>query len=209
MYPHRIRLRGPWERESADGQTRHRRHFHWPSQIQAHERVWLTWTGGRDSAQLSLNGTLLGARARGAFEHDVTALVARRNALVIEVEAGSGEGPLCCDVALEVRCLAFLREVRWWIATEGDARFVHATGAVVGTSDRALDLYLLLDGANAAYSIAQPTHGGQPFQLSGPFRRSIVPGKQHRVTLDLVNGASLWYRAEGELLAGEDAVPGR
>src|SRR5438477_13088651 len=98
MYPHRIRLRGPWECEPlaravsdaqgrsemvvealppprrmvlpcrwgegglADfaGRVRFRRRFGLPRQLDAHERVWLTFAGVDGVAWLSLNGDLLG-----------------------------------------------------------------------------------------------------------------------------------------------------
>src|SRR5262245_58836427 len=94
MYPHRIRLRGPWECEPLAragpgdaagplpapfrmtmpcawaeggltgfaGRVRFRRRFGYPGTIDAYERVWLTFAGVRDFADVALNGTPLGRR---------------------------------------------------------------------------------------------------------------------------------------------------
>src|SRR5580704_13969401 len=108
MYPHRIRLRGPWDCEPlawspaaeglvlprslrmtipcrwADGglagfsgRVRFRRRFGYPGQIDPHERVWLTCAGVADSAEVSLNGTLLGRPVGdpGSFEYEITPLL--------------------------------------------------------------------------------------------------------------------------------------
>src|SRR5579864_6240669 len=99
IYPHRIRLRGPWECEPlarfvarADGgmdtvtaglpvkrrvlmpcrwgaaalhdfagQVRFRRRFGYPGRLDPHERVWLTFGGVDQSAQVTLNGQFLGS----------------------------------------------------------------------------------------------------------------------------------------------------
>lgn len=89
MYPHRIRLRGPWECEplarmpaSAEplpprcrlilpcrwrdglgefaGRVRFRRRFGLPRTLDAFERIWLTFAGIEDRALFHLNGELLG-----------------------------------------------------------------------------------------------------------------------------------------------------
>jgi len=90
MYPHRIRLRGPWDYEPLAraarsdeplpprgrmtmpgrwgegglgefaGRVRFRRRFGWPGRIDAHERVWLTFAGAEAVAEVWLNGRCLG-----------------------------------------------------------------------------------------------------------------------------------------------------
>lgn len=97
MYPHRIRLRGPWEYEplarreppTGDlppagrmvlpcrwregglgdfvGRVRFRRRFGYPGRIDPHERVWLTFAGVDATTEVSLNGRFLG-RHEGASE---------------------------------------------------------------------------------------------------------------------------------------------
>src|SRR5262245_39352295 len=126
MYPHAIRLRGPWECEPLDpaapprrlalpcswagaglaGSARVplRRRFGYPGQIDAHERVWLTLAGLTGRVRVTLNGTEVGTVAGGgAYECEVTALLRPRNELTLEVEGGAEEGRPWGEVALEVR----------------------------------------------------------------------------------------------------------
>jgi beta-galactosidase/beta-glucuronidase len=142
MYPHRIRLRGPWECEplarfviGADGRkeeiatnlpaprkmtmpcrwsegglndfsgrVRFRRHFGYPGRIDDNERVWLTFAGVEEKAEIWLNGQFLGRQEdAGMFEFDVTKILDVRNDLRVEVEGESETGGLWGDVALEIR----------------------------------------------------------------------------------------------------------
>src|SRR5262245_34087740 len=124
-YPHRIRLRGPWECEPLArltdgrleplpgppsrrmtmpchwqegglpdfaGRVRFRRRFGYPGQIDAEERVWLTFAGVAGVAEVSLNGRPLGRHqgADGPFEHEVTGQLQLRNQLEVEVEELTG-----------------------------------------------------------------------------------------------------------------------
>lgn len=92
-YPHRIRLRGPWQCEplakrgsplaelpapfwmtmpchwregglgAFSGKVRFRRRFGYPGTIDSHERVWLTLAGFSDHAELWVNEVFLGRYA--------------------------------------------------------------------------------------------------------------------------------------------------
>jgi hypothetical protein len=227
MYPHRIRLRGPWDCEplarlapadSRDalpppcrmtlpcrwseggltgfaGRVRFRRRFGYPGRIDAHERVWLTFGGAGARAEVTLNGVALGKHeGPEPFEFEVTALLRPRNELVVDLEGTAGQGGLWGEVALEVRCTAFLRGVRLWADRAGT---LHAAGAVTGTADSPLDLYLVVDRSTAAYTTVVPAAEGQPFELvadklSGT---GAVP-----VKVELVSGATVWYRVDQEIV---------
>jgi len=129
MYPHRIRLRGPWEYEPVfgpaplpapgrmtmpcrwrdqglpgfSGTVRFRRHFGYPGRIDHFERVWLTFAGLTGNAEVRLNGQLLGpGKEEGPFEFEITSLLQNRNTLEVEV-AGPEDGGLWGEVALEIR----------------------------------------------------------------------------------------------------------
>src|SRR5262249_18692589 len=157
MYPHRIRLRGPWECEpAAAGRGRCRRRFGYPGRIDSYERVWLTFTGVKGSAEVWLNGQSLG-RGENAFAFEVTALLQPRNELLLEVEVAEG-GSLWGEAALEVRCTAYLRDVRVW---QEQGR-LHAEGQVVGTAERPLELYLICERSTVAYATTEPTPSGTP-----------------------------------------------
>ena len=190
-YPHRIRLRGPWDCEPLErrlpgaalpsplrmilpcrwtdgglkdfsGRVRFRRRFGYPGQIDAYERVWLTLAGVSDHAEVQLNGAALGLCAgEGPFESEVTRLLRPRNELIVDVEGPADRGGLWGETALEVRCTAFLRDVHLWVEAGG----LHASGVVVGEAERPLDLYVLLDGATVAYTPIAAAPEGTPFHI--------------------------------------------
>src|SRR5262249_13939951 len=130
-YPHRIRLRDPWERQAQAGSVRFRRRFGYPGRIDAEERVWLTFAGITGFAAVELNGTELG-RHEGTdpFELDVTALLRPRNEVIVDVEGASEQGVPWGEVALEVRRTAFLRAVRVEMVEAGNTFDLHVAGQV-------------------------------------------------------------------------------
>ncbi|MGL4554244.1 MAG: hypothetical protein ACRC33_24025, partial [Gemmataceae bacterium] len=159
MYPHRIRLRGPWEWSRGDdsgtlvlpgalagvtGPVTFRRRFGYPGTIDAHERVWLLTAGGA----ASVNGVPLGE----GLASDVTPLLRPRNELTVVTDAGTPG-----EVALEVRATAYLADVR----AEGDA----VVGRVVGAADGPLDLYLIVGRYTAAQASVRATPEGTAFAL--------------------------------------------
>src|SRR5438067_5673247 len=105
MYPHRIRLRGPWEYSDPSGiwppgrltmpaalpehagPVRLVRRFGAPGRLDSDERVWLVVEGLTAPARIALNGSDL-----GGAEQDVTALLRPRNELVIELSAAPAQG---------------------------------------------------------------------------------------------------------------------
>jgi hypothetical protein len=185
VYPHRIRLRGPWDCEPvAAGRVRCRRRFGYPGRIDPYERVWLTGTGMSGNAEVWLNGKALGSHQR-AFECEVTALLEPRNELLVEVEVADNGRPWG-EVALEVRCTAYLRGVRVWV----DQGELHAAGHVVGTAERPLELYVIQDRSTTAYATTEVTPDGTPFHLTGA---QVGQGAPQAVRVELVNGATVWY----------------
>jgi hypothetical protein len=242
MYPHRIRLRGPWECEPlarairksdghservtqdlpppgrmilpcrwsegglADfaGRVRFRRRFGSPRQLDPQERVWLIFAGVDGVALVSLNGRFLGrhdAQMPVPFEFEVTELLQQRNELVVDVEAAADTGGLWGEVALEVRCRAFLRTIRAWPEFATGTVRLHVRGEVVGTSERPLELYVLWDRSTIAYGTIQPTTTGRTFDLvSADIPREqwdLVSGSgAPAVQIDLVNGGVIWYISE-------------
>jgi hypothetical protein len=254
MYPHRIRLRGPWDCEPLarlefdahgsarevdgplpekrhmtipcrwgegglgdfSGRVRFRRRFGWLANIAPHERVWLTFGGVDGSAETCVNGCLLGTHGAtpAPFEFEVSSLLQPRNELTVVVEAPGGSGGLWGEVALEVRCSAYLRAVRWWMSSTGDRALLHVSGEVVGTADRPLELYGLIDGSTVIYSTLEPTPAGQSFSLtSEPVDALSRPGenseaaREHAIRIELVNGAVRWYCIEG-VVAATQPLPG-
>ena len=230
MYPHRIRLRGPWEYEvlaaaqksgpqpgskgrielpcrwrdsilgSCAGRIRLTRNFGEPRQIDAFERVWLTLGGNSGVLDIWLNEQPLGQRLDGAqlLEFEVSGLVQARNKIAVEIE-GTGDDGLCGDVALEIRCSAYLRGLHFRAEIQGENAHVLAGGEVVGVSDRPLDLYLIFDRATIAYSTVTPKTDGEAFLLrSDPLEpRSLLnPARAQMAGIELVNGGTPWFTAE-------------
>jgi hypothetical protein len=190
------------------GRVRCRRRFGFPGRIDAHERVWLTVAGVSDRAAIALNGTSLG-RAEGAApaEFDVTALLLPRNELIVEVEGPAESGGLWGEAALEVRCTAFLRDVR---ARVDERAELHVTGTVVGSADGPLDLYVILGRRPLVESRVTAEPAGRVFHLQAPVPE--MGGQEEQpatVQVDLVNGATVWYTIVQELInetaAGREA----
>jgi hypothetical protein len=234
MYPHRIRLRGPWECEPLRrdnggdeplpqpfrmtmpcrwneagllgfrGRVRFRRAFGYPGRIDAHERVWLTFAGIDGAAEAQLNNHPLGPIAT-ASEIEVTSLLRPRNELVVEVEGTTEQGGLWDEVALEVRCTAFLRDLRSYAILTDDRVELRVSGQVAGMADRPLEVYLLLDRSVVGYQVVTAAAEGQPFEIVVPevplakwaSSEGRVPSLP--VQVDLVNGAVVWYTSRGEV----------
>jgi hypothetical protein len=225
MYPHRIRLRGPWECVPVEtyanapppaacrvkmpcrwdeagwgnftGRVRCVRRFGYPGRLDAFERVWITCAGVRNAAELTLNGCTLGRQAGpGPFEFEVTPLLRPRNELVVLVDSQQARGGLWGEVALEIRCPAFLRGVR--AALDSENR-ICAEGEVVGQNDRPLDLYVLYRQATVAYSVV---NAGTPFYLMS---ETVSEAKlTERVRVELVDGALVWYSVEVPCMSAPD-----
>jgi len=193
MYPHCIRLRGPWQWRSATASGTlilpgclaesdvvcFTRRFGRPSNLDAQERVWLLRPDAALASAL-LNGTPLPPGPAC----DITAHLRPRNELQLEVAGSPGE------VALEIRASAYLSEVVW---REGR---IH--GRVVGYAERALDVYALGGQRTQAQASVLASEAGTPFVLkaNGPVER-----------VELVNGAVIWYSLP--LVAAESAAAPR
>jgi hypothetical protein len=241
MYPHRIRLRGPWECEPLTwsderaneslpssrrvtmpchlsdagfsgfvGRVRFSRRFGYPGRIDTYERVWLIFEGVPGESAVRLNDRVLGQRnqSAGAFEFDVTPLLEARNELVVDVDVTADQSASWGETALEIRCTAYLRGLRRSIIVTGQRAEMHVTGQVVGTAERALELYLVVDRSVAAYQVVTATEEGQPFELVAA--DLSTEGRSHAlpVKVDLVNGAIVWYTNEEEVTFEATTDPG-
>jgi hypothetical protein len=210
MYPHRIRLRGPWEAEPLDppgperrvtlparvaecglGDARRvlfRRRFGRPRQIDAHERAWLIGEGLSGHAGFQLNGQSLGEHAgdAGPFAFPMTDLLAERNELAIELTADGPGGGLWGDVAIEIRCRAYLQDVRTAVV---DGFRVRISGEVVGEADGPLDVYALADERTIGYQLCS---AGTSFEIVTDELTTMPP----EVRVELVNGAVNWWTVD-------------
>jgi hypothetical protein len=145
------------------GGVRFRRRFGYPSRIDPHEIVWLTFTGVEGRASILLNGQPLATAAESGepLEFPITSLLRPRNELIVDIEASGAQSGLWGEVALEVRCTAYLRsvDVEW----ADDCLTVH--GEVVGFAEGPLELYALVDGRTVVYSPVTAGPEGQPFRF--------------------------------------------
>lgn len=198
-YPHRLRLRGPWEAQfpgqpavrvamphlwQQSGTVQLRRRFGYPGTIDADERVWLVLQAIPGTRSVAVNGHRLLRMPEGesAVEVEVTPLLQQRNELLLEADIEPGPEPWG-EAALEIRRTAFLRGLS--VQRRGDILAV--AGAIAGSASRPLEVYLLCDGRHAGYGTFP---AGQPFEL--PIEGE--PGGSLRV--DLVDGAIIWYTVE-------------
>jgi len=209
-YPHRIRLRGPWEcepQESLDGGAvplRRRvtmpgswgdlglagfrgrvlfaRKFGYPGRIDDYERVWLVADGMEGTASICLNDAILAMSQHAPFAFEVTALLKSHNRLEVTISADSDRGGLWGEVALEIRCSAYLRDVRTRPLPDG----LEVSGVVAGSSDRSLELYGLADGAHAHYQLIEACPEGTPFRFV------VTPAPEQRLRVDLVHVSRIW-----------------
>ncbi|MBY0524285.1 MAG: hypothetical protein K2R98_12845 [Gemmataceae bacterium] len=180
------------------GRVRLLRRFGFPGRLDAHDRVWLTFAGAAERAEVWLNDEFLGRHeGAGPFEFEITRLLRVRNLLRVEVD-GSADGGLWGEIALEVRCTAFLRGVRFAADVRESVAHVRASGEVVGSAEGLLELYLLLDRRTVGYVVVTASEAGQAFSLTS---EELEPdcwrtGADHLLRLDLVKGASVWYQSE-------------
>jgi hypothetical protein len=178
------------------GQVRCRRRFGYPGRIDANERVWLTFAGFSQRADIALNGLSLGSKTQqeGPCEFDVTALLQARNELLVTVTSAAGENGLWGEVALEVRRTAFLQGVQAQVRRSGLAVTIEVAGSVVGSSTGPLDLYALCGGRTVAYAQVQPVEPAIAFELmSEPLERDFPASVAVEVGVELVEGGVIWY----------------
>jgi hypothetical protein len=228
VYPHQIRLRGPWECEAAGQPARHvtmparwgageladlhgrlrfRRRFGYPGRIDAEERVWLTCADIAGMGVIWLNGQSLRPHEKD-FEHDVTTLLKSRNELVIEVGTPDAVSGWWGEVALEIRRTAFLRGLKGWLKGEEGGTRLYVTGEVVGTSDRPLELYALLGQRTVLYAKVDAAPEGRPFHLisdalgpcSSDADGSRAGSLPRHIRIDLIDGGVIWYATEIRLM---------
>jgi hypothetical protein len=176
------------------GTARFTRRFGYPGRIDDYERVWLTFTGVTGNAKACLNGSDLGI-ITDSSEFEVTPLLQERNQLQVDIEGTGSDAGLHGEVALEVRRTAFLRNVR-----ASMMGVLEVSGEVAGYSDAPLEIYAVLDRKNVAYTTVE---AGKEFRLKGsPVGLEDSTHPTHVVRIDLVQGASIWYRQEIPLACG-------
>lgn len=230
MYPHRIRLRGPWEMdvvslagglsttrvsmparwgevglEGHAGVVRFRRRFGMPRQLDDWERVWLTCQGLTGRARWSLNGNQIrpAVGGEGRLEAEVTSSLRDRNELAVELRPGGAEESVWEEVALEIRCRAFLRGIGAVVQPAQDGWLIQVHGELVQEHPGdPLELYALVDDRNQDYQQVRTDESVSPVHFMLPLERTEA-GKEVTVRIDLVNVSTVWHTAECVVQLGE------
>jgi hypothetical protein len=221
MYPHRIRLRGPWTLKTETGHVlslnvrdgsnteldptpsaiQLSRRFSWLQPLQAQERLWLVLEHSA-VAKATLNDSALelAAIADGHQECEVTSLTQRSNLLALHVAPHQAPEAFP-QVALEVRCRTFLRQPAWRL-DESRRRF-EITGLLVGVNDTPLELYARLGELNVLYALVHANEPSLPFRYESEIAAAAVD-QEARVQIDLVSAGVLWHRVSGKLASGPE-----
>jgi hypothetical protein len=115
-------------------------------------------------------------------------LLQSRNCLEVIVESASGDGGLTGDVALEVRCTAFLNNV---LATPlQEPGKWRVSGEVAGTADRPLEVYVIASSGTLAYGVFS---AGSHFEL---LIDKVGEDDLQSLRVELVNVSTVWYVAQ-------------
>jgi hypothetical protein len=218
MYPHRIRLRGPWECQPTltqdlektlpqdrevtmpgawkdhglagfRGRVLYRRAFGYPGRIDEWERVWLTFEKIDGSADIVLNDQALAKGQTGSGAFDVTSILGQRNLLQVQMISPTDEGGLIGEVALEVRALAYLDQMAVERQADGG---LNVAGKVIGTAENELEIYAILDGRHVHYQTVRPTAEGVPLH----FTVAAAEAKGEKLRVELVHRSQIWYANE-------------
>jgi hypothetical protein len=235
MYPHRIRLRGPWEIDVVSlagglstarvsmparweeigldghaGVVRIRRRFGLPRHLDDWERVWLIGQGLTGRASWSLNGKQVrsGVGGQNLLEAEITSLLRERNELGVELQPGGADEFVWEELALEIRCRAFLRNIGAVVRRTQAGWVIQVHGELVkGQPGDALELYALVDGRNQDYQQVQTDEPVSPVKFILPLATTEVgkeeAGKEVTVRVDLVNVSTVWHTAECVVKLGD------
>ncbi|HYV38849.1 MAG TPA: hypothetical protein VE988_24410 [Gemmataceae bacterium] len=229
MYPHRIRLRGPWACEpifrfTADGQratddlrpayrftmpgrcqqgfpggVRFTRRFGYPGRIDETERVWLTLAGMDGMATVSLNNTPLGALDATQGPAEFDITALLRPRNELRVELESHDAP--AGLWGDVALEVRATAFLSDVCFECHANQLTARGLVVGSAARPLELYLFAGSRFLTYDRIEPSASGQPFVISGELEGS--PSTPLPVRVELVDTAVIWYVVSGFVSPGQ------
>jgi hypothetical protein len=176
------------------------RSFGLPRKLDDYERVWLTCAEMTGLADVSLNEEPLGYWDAAPFEVEVTGRLRARNELDVTLTSAEPDGGLWGEVALEIRCSAWLRGVT--VGVRGGA--LHLAGAVVGRAGVPLDLYAILGRTAVIQTTVTPTPDSMPFALvSDPLPPELL--RESAVRVELVAGAVAWHTQDFAIPSDEGA----
>ena len=87
-----------------------------------------------------------------------------------------------------------------------DAGHLHAAGSVVGAAPGPLELYLFAAGQFLVHSVIEPAAEGRPFDLSAQWSAPQAEAALP-VRIELVSTATIWYVVEGAVPPEQSKAP--
>ena len=217
MYPHRIRLLGPWDYEVLPGATvspdaplrgrvtmpsaiadaglpgfsgsiRFSRRFGMPRSRDSEEHYWLVLDARADFIEVALNERPLGKFAgSGSFSFEVTGSLLERNLLAVTVHTTNDLDGLTGETALEIRRASYLRDAKIWRRADGR---IEASVEVAGQAPEGIELYLLADRRTLAY---QRLGAGENHVFELQSEEPVSTGTTE-ARLELVQGGVIWFQ---------------
>ena len=209
-YPHRIRLRGPWQCEPLDGppprrvlmpcrwfdaglenfhgSARFTRRFGYPGRVDDSEHVWLTCDGCTGCTEVRLNGQLLTRESCSSFGFDVTSILSQRNQLEVLIQGDMDGAGVWGEVAMEIRKDAYLADVQ----IEHIESATALTGKAVGVAPQPVELYVLVDGRHVDYRTIEPLPSGRSFR----FELADITSTNQTVRVEMIHVSCIWYVVE-------------
>jgi hypothetical protein len=200
MYPHDIRLAGPWEQVAvSNGSPRLRRRFGRPRNLDEWERVWLITTERPSEITVPwlLNGTELiwSQRGDGFLRSNVTEILRERNELLVEWGSPAGRESFKGAI-LEIGCRAYVEKVEFHShPVNGGYSLSVEVRLLSESADDPLELYALIDGESYGYC--------GPLSLAGPvsheFRldeRAFASGASVTLRIELICRSTVWDSRE-------------
>lgn len=209
MYPHRIRLRGPWEATVGERATqlhlprdwnefvsvaaaevvRLRRHFGAP-RLDADERAWIDIWHARPK-HIAFNKRTIEIADR-PFE--ITSDLLERNELELGLIATPGSE--CPEIALEIRGRAYLESLRVG-ALNPLCYMVYGKVVDLAASAR-LELHVLADGRPVVYRELRGSPEGTDFEVEIVKDPDAAPPRRGSPTwrVELIEGPQIWHRAD-------------
>jgi hypothetical protein len=170
------------------------RHFGMPRSHSPQEHYWLVFEPRGASMEVALNGRLL-QRFKGCApcSVEVTGSLQERNLLELTLQARTDQDGLTGETALEIRCPAYLQNIR--IERDSACR-LRATVEIAGEVSEGLELYLVAERRTVAYQRVERA-GPQTLQLESS---EVIALATTQATLSLVHGAEVWFEMQSTVV---------
>lgn len=153
--------------------------FQLPTNLDAHERIWLVCERFADVAEVLLNAAPLG-RINVEGEFEITSRLSPRNELLLDMNSAASLG----EVRLEVRAEQFIRGLTLTV----DRNTLRVTGMVAGeSSEHPLELVVRDDQTELLYA---EIGSDKPFDLIAPIEQAAAAST---VEVRLIRGGTrIW-----------------